>query len=362
MKPIIGITQGDINGIGYETLLKALTDPHILEVCTPVIYGSAKAAAFHKKTFGIESYTITVANSVENVNHNKINIINTSTEEPKVEFGTISKESGKLAYEALDRATKDLHNGKIAALVTCPISKEAIQSDQFRFPGHTEYLESICNGKSLMLLCHENLRVALVTNHLPINKIASNITTDNILDKLRILNRSLQTDFGIIKPRIAVLGLNPHIGDNGLIGTEEADIIAPAVKKGVGEGIVCVGPLSADGFFGSGNFRRYDAVLAMYHDQGLIPFKSLDMSGVNFPAGLPIVRTSPDHGTAYDVAGKNEASALSFNHALFMAIDVINNRAMTAEINKDPLVITEQPRPERPAGRFFVPPKEEFHD
>lgn len=351
MKPIIGITQGDINGIGYETLLKALTDPHILEVCTPVIYGSAKAAAFHKKTFGIESYTITVANSVENVNHNKINIINTSTEEPKVEFGTISKESGKLAYEALDRATKDLHNGKIAALVTCPISKEAIQSDQFRFPGHTEYLESICNGKSLMLLCHENLRVALVTNHLPINKITSNITTDNILDKLRILNRSLQTDFGIIKPRIAVLGLNPHIGDNGLIGTEEADIIAPAVKKSVGEGIVCVGPLSADGFFGSGNFRRYDAALAMYHDQGLAPFKAITMEhGVNVTAGLPIIRTSPSHGTGFDIAGKNIASPQSMRDAIYTAISIYKNRCTYDEIHANPLPFPkpEEKRYERP--------------
>jgi len=351
MKPIIGITQGDINGIGYETLLKALTDNHILEVCTPVIYGSAKAAAFHKKRFGIESYTISVANSVETVNPNKINLINTSAEEPKVEFGTVSKESGKLAYEALEYATRDLYDGKIAALVTCPINKEAIQSDNFKFPGHTEFLESKCDKKSLMLLCYENLRVALVTNHLPINDIASHITVDNILDKLRILNNSLKTDFGIIKPRIAVLGLNPHRGDNGLIGKEDNDIIAPAVKKGVDEGIICAGPISADGFFGSGNFRRYDAVLAMYHDQGLAPFKAITMEhGVNVTAGLPVVRTSPSHGTGFDIAGQNIASPLSMRDAIYTAINIQKNRHTYDEIHANPLPFPkpEEKRYERP--------------
>ena len=344
MKPLIGITQGDINGIGYETLLKALADPHILEICTPIIYGSAKAAAFHKKIFGIESYTISVANSIETVNPNKINLINTSSEEPKVEFGTVSKEAGKLAYEALEHATKDLRNGKLAALVTCPISKEAIQSDNFKFPGHTEYLESICESKSLMILCYENLRVALVTNHLPISGIAKNITVDNILSKLQILNQSLKTDFGIIKPRIAVLGLNPHIGDNGLIGKEDAEIIAPAVKKGVEEGIVCVGPLSADGFFGSGNFRRYDAVLAMYHDQGLAPFKAITMEhGVNVTSGLSIIRTSPSHGTGFDIAGKNIASPHSMSDAIHTAISIYKNRKTYNEIHANPLPF---PKPE----------------
>lgn len=357
MKPIIGITQGDINGIGYETLLKALTDPHILEICTPVIYGSAKAAAYHKKTFGIESYTISVANSVETINHNKINLINTSSEEPKVEFGTVSKESGKLAYEALNRATKDLQNGKISALVTCPINKESIQSDKFNFPGHTEYLESCCNTKSLMLLCYENLRVALVTNHLPISNISTHITEETIIDKLKILNKSLQTDFGIIKPRIAVLGLNPHIGDNGLIGKEDKEIIAPAVNKCIEEGLVCVGPLSADGFFGSGKFKKYDAILAMYHDQGLTPFKAITMEhGINVTAGLPIIRTSPSHGTGFDIAGKNIASSHSMSDAIYMAVNIYKNRCTYTEIHANPLPFPkpeekhyERPKPFDPA-------------
>jgi len=351
MKPIIGITQGDINGIGYETLLKALTDTHILEACTPVIYGSAKAAAFHKKCFGIESYTISVANSVETINPNKVNIINTSAEEPKVEFGTVSKESGKLAYEALERATKDLLDGKIHALVTCPINKEAIQSDSFKFPGHTEYLESRFENKSLMMLCYENLRVALVTNHLPISDVASKITTENIVNKVQILNKSLQTDFGIIKPRIAVLGLNPHIGDNGLIGKEDNEIIAPAVKQCIDNGIVCVGPLPADGFFGSGHFRRYDAVLAMYHDQGLAPFKAITMDhGVNVTVGLPIVRTSPSHGTGFDIAGKNVASPHSMSDAIYTAINIFKNRRTFDEIHANPLPFPkpEEKRYERP--------------
>lgn len=351
MKPIIGITQGDINGIGYETLLKALTDTHILEVCTPVIYGSAKAAAFHKKKFGIESYTISVANSVETVNPNKVNLINTSAEEPKVEFGTISKESGKHAYEALNRATSDLCEGKIAAIVTCPINKEAIQSEDFQFPGHTEFLESKCDKKSLMILCYENLRVALVTNHLPIKDVASHITVDTILDKLSILNDSLKTDFRIIKPRIAVLGLNPHIGDNGLIGNEDNDIIAPAIKQGVEKGIICVGPVSADGFFGSGNFRRYDAVLAMYHDQGLAPFKAITMEhGVNVTTGLPIIRTSPSHGTGFDIAGQDIASPLSMRDAIYTAINIYKNRHTYNEIHANPLPFPkpEDKRYERP--------------
>lgn len=361
----IGITQGDINGIGYEVLLKALADPCILEKCTPVIYGSAKAAAFHKKTFGIDSYTISVARSVDDTNNNKINIINTSNEEPKVEFGTVSAESGKLAYEALEAAVNDLNQGKIAALVTCPINKATIQNDNFKFPGHTEYLENRCNkeGKrSLMMLCYENFRVALVTNHLPINQIAKEVTTENILAKLRILNQSLKRDFHIIKPRIAVLGLNPHIGDNGLIGKEDAEIILPAVKQANDEGMVCVGPLSADGFFGSGNFKRYDAILAMYHDQGLAPFKALTMEhGVNVTVGLDIVRTSPAHGTGFDIAGKNIASEFSMREAIYTAIHIVNNRRNHDEMYANPLPFPkpeerkyERPKPFDPARQDAI--------
>lgn len=337
----IGITQGDINGIGYEVLLKALTDQHILEVCTPVIYGSAKAASFYKKSLAIDSYTITVAGSIDNINPNKINIINTSEEEPKVEFGVASADAGRMAFQALEAATADLRNDKLDALVTCPINKATIQSDRFHFAGHTEYLEAalgVPGQHSLMMLCYENFRVALVTNHLPVHSVAQMITEENILAKLRILNRALQTDFEIIKPRIAVLGLNPHDGDNGVIGREDTDIIKPAVDKAIKEGIVAVGPMAADGFFGSGNFKNYDAVLAMYHDQGLAPFKALTMEhGVNVTAGLDYVRTSPAHGTGFDIAGKNMASPLSMREAIYTAIHIVRNRARSREMNANPL-------------------------
>ena len=348
----LGITQGDINGIGYEVLLKALIDTHISEVCTPIIYGSAKAAAFHKKTFGIDSYTISVARSINDVNPNKINLINTSNEEPKVEFGMASAESGLSAFTALEVATADLVAHKLDALVTCPINKATIQNDNFHFTGHTEYLESKAGEHSLMMLCYENLRVALVSNHLPVSRVPEQVTVDTIVSKLQILNQSLRRDFNIIKPRIAVLGLNPHIGDNGLIGTEDKDIITPAVQKANDLGIVCVGPLAADGFFGSGNFKRYDAVLAMYHDQGLAPFKALtNERGVNVTAGLSVVRTSPAHGTGYDIAGKNIASPLSMRDAIYTAISIVKNRIEFDRINANPLPF---PQPEQ---RHYERPK-----
>lgn len=350
----IGITQGDINGIGYEVLLKALTDQHILEVCTPIIYGSAKAASFYKKSLAIDSYTITVAGSIENINPNKINIINTSEEEPKVEFGVASADAGRMAFQALEAATRDLRNEKIDALVTCPINKATIQSDNFHFAGHTEYLEAslgVPGQHSLMMLCYENFRVALVTNHLPINEVAPNITVDTILEKLLILDKALKTDFNIIRPRIAVLALNPHNGDNGLIGNEESKYIEPAIKEAIKRGIVCVGPMAADGFFGSGKFKHYDAVLAMYHDQGLAPFKALTMEhGVNVTAGLDYVRTSPAHGTGFDIAGKNEASPLSMREAIYEAIHIVLNRQRYNQMHENPLSFkrnTEERRYER---------------
>lgn len=358
----IGITQGDINGIGYEVLLKALTDPHITEVCTPIIYGSAKAAAYHKKTFAVDSYTISVARSADEVNLNKVNIINTSNEEPKVEFGTASEEAGMMAFTALERAVADLNAGKIAAIVTCPINKATIQNDDFKFAGHTEYLSNRCGGTSLMIMCYEHLRVALVTNHLPITDVSKNITVENILTKLKILNDSLKRDFEIITPRIAVLGLNPHIGDNGLLGHEDTKIIAPAVKKANEEGIVCVGPLAADGLFGSGNYKKYDAVLAMYHDQGLAPFKALTMEhGVNFTAGLDIIRTSPSHGTGFDIAGKNIATPYSMRDAIYAAISIAKNRKKHKEMYANPLPFPknedkkyERPKPFDPAKQDAI--------
>lgn len=351
----IGITQGDINGIGYEVILKALSDQHILEYCTPIIYGSAKAASFHKKMLGIDSYTITVARSAEDVKPHKISIINTSNEEPKVELGQANTESGLSAFNALEAATFDLVAGKIDALVTAPINKATIQNDKFKFPGHTEYLESKTKGESLMILASDSLRVALVTTHMPIAKVSESITQDNIVSKLRLLDKSLREDFGIIKPRIAVLGLNPHAGDNGLLGKEENEIIKPAITTACQENILTVGPFAADGFFGSGNYKHYDAVLAMYHDQGLAPFKALTAdNGVNITAGLDIIRTSPAHGTGYDIAGKNIANELSMREAIYSAIHIAKNRITHKEIYANPLPFPkqEEKRPIRDRGGF----------
>lgn len=334
----IGITQGDINGIGYEVILKALIDQNILEHCTPIIYGSAKAASFHKKSLGIDSYTITVSRNADEINPHKINIINTSDEEPKVELGHATIEAGKSAFEALEAATCDLMNHKIDAIVTAPINKATIQNEQFKFPGHTEYLENRAGGESLMILASDRLRVALVTTHIPINKVSEAITETNILHKLRLLDKSLKEDFNIVRPRIAVLGLNPHAGDNGLLGIEEQEIIKPAIDTAINEGIVCVGPLAADGLFGSGNFKNYDAVLSMYHDQGLAPFKALTTDkGVNVTAGLNIVRTSPAHGTGYDITGKNIANELSMREAIYTAMHIVHNRAEYAAKYANPL-------------------------
>lgn len=334
----IGITQGDINGVGYEVILKALIDQNILTHCTPIIYGSAKAASFHKKNLNIDSYTITVARSAAEVNPNKISIINTCPGDPKVEIGQPTTEAGKAAYEALEAATADLQAGLIDAIVTAPINKSTIQNEEFHFPGHTEYLESKANAESLMIMASDRMRIALVTTHLPISQVPNVITTENIINKLRILDKSLREDFNIIRPRIAVLGLNPHAGDNGLLGREELDIIKPAIDTAIEEGIVCVGPLAADGLFGSGNFKNFDAILAMYHDQGLTPFKALTTDkGVNITAGLPFVRTSPAHGTGYDISGKNIANELSMREAIYTALHIVRNRADYAEKYANPL-------------------------
>jgi 4-hydroxythreonine-4-phosphate dehydrogenase len=339
-KMIIGITQGDINGIGYEVILKTLSENHVFEFCTPVIYGSPKVASYYRKTLNLEHLGLTTINDVKEAVGRKIYIINCCSEEIKVELGQSTEMAGKAAFEALATATRDLAAGKINAIVTAPINKSNIQSDQFSFPGHTEYFERtfIEQGKALMLLVSDIIRVAVVTGHIPIAKVASAITPELIVEKLRVLNQSLKEDFGIIRPRIAVLGLNPHSGDNGVIGTEEQEIIIPALKRCAEKGIVCVGPLSADGLFGSGAFRSYDAVLAMYHDQGLAPFKTLAMeNGVNFTAGLPVIRTSPAHGTAYELAGQNVASESSFRQALFLAYDVYKNRKNYREALANPL-------------------------
>lgn len=334
----VGITQGDVNGIGYEVILKAFEDPTMLELCTPIVYGSPKIMTYHRKALELET-SFTIINSASEAVHGKLNIVNCCEDEVKVELGKPSKESGKAAFDALERAMAEYKEGKFDVLVTAPIHKQMIQSESFTFPGHTEYIEqSIGEGKALMILANDCLRVALATGHVPVSQIASTLTQELIVEKLIIFNAALKSDFGINGPRIAVLALNPHAGDGGVIGTEEETIITPAIKAAREQGIICFGPYPADGFMGSGAFNRFDGVLAMYHDQGLAPFKTLAMeNGVNLTAGLPIIRTSPDHGTAFDIAGKNMASADSFRQALYMAIDIYRNRQSDAEANKNPL-------------------------
>jgi 4-hydroxythreonine-4-phosphate dehydrogenase len=324
----IGITQGDINGIGYEIILKTLDDARILEFCTPIIYGSPKVAAYHRKNLEITLNLNLITNATE-ANEKRVNIINCNDDEIKVELARSTDEAGKAAYLALEKATQDLKSGAIDALVTAPINKKNIQSADFSFPGHTEYLEEKFGnkGEALMLMVNDFMRIAVVTGHIPITKVAQAITTEKIVEKIHQLNDALKQDFMLTKPRIAVLGLNPHAGDDGVIGDEEKTIILPAIEKALQEGIICVGPLPADGFFGASNFHHYDGILAMYHDQGLIPFKALSMdSGVNYTAGLSVVRTSPAHGTAYDKAGQNLANESSFREALYLACDVVRNR------------------------------------
>lgn len=335
----VGITHGDFNGIGYEIIMKTLQDTRILEVFTPVVYGSSKIASYYRKIFDIPELNFNLIKKADYANPKRINIINCYENEVKIEIGKQSAVAGELAYYALERAIEDLNRHKIDVLVTAPISKYSIQSDKFNFSGHTEYLASKFETKDyLMLMVGHNLRVGVVTGHIPLKDVRQNITLETILSKIRVMHSTLQKDFGVRKPKIAVLGLNPHAGDEGLIGKEEIEIIRPAIQKAFDENILAFGPYAADGFFGSSNFANYDAVLAMYHDQGMLPFKSIAFEqGINFTAGLPIIRTSPAHGTAFDIAGKNLASPDSFRQAIYCAIDIYKNRELFKTLNKDPL-------------------------
>ena len=335
----IGITHGDINGVGYEVILKAFSDPTMLELCTPIVYGSPKVAAYHRKAMDIQT-NFSIINTAEDAMDNRLSILNCCDDELKVELTKPTLEAGTAALGALEKALADYQEGLIDVLVTAPINKHTIQSDAFHFPGHTEYIEEKVGegNKALMILLKNDFRVALVTGHVPVKDIARNLTKELIMDKLAIFHQSLKQDFNISCPRIAVFALNPHAGDNGVIGTEEAEIIIPAMKEMQAKGIQCFGPYPADGFMGSGNFTCFDGVLAMYHDQGLAPFKALAMDeGVNFTAGLPIVRTSPAHGTAYDIAGQGVALEDSFRQAIYTAIDVYRNRIIEKEIHARPL-------------------------
>jgi len=345
-KIVVGISQGDVNGIGYEVIIKSLMDTRMLEMCTPVVFGSPKVAAYHRKALNINNFSFNSVKSSKDVNHRRANIVNVMDDNVRVELGRSTEVGGDGSYVSLENSIKELKDGNIDVLVTAPINKDNIQSDKFEFPGHTEYLaQQFDVAEVLMLMVSDVMRVGVVTGHVPINKVPELITEENILKKLRILNKSLIEDFGIRKPRIAVLGLNPHAGDNGVIGMEEQETIIPTIEKAKEEGIVAIGPFPADGFFGSDSFKKYDGVLAMYHDQGLIPFKAMEFqSGVNYTAGLPVIRTSPAHGTAYEIAGKNKANPESFRSALYLALDIYKNRKMYKELNKNPLPKYEVPQ------------------
>jgi 4-hydroxythreonine-4-phosphate dehydrogenase len=335
----IGISHGDINGISYEVIIKTLMDSRISEICIPIIYGSPKVLAYHRKALNIESFTPTAIYSPDEARGNKCFIINCVDENIRVELGKSTASAGIDAFRALKAATDALEAGKIDALVTGPVNKQNIQHAEFNYSGHTEYLQARFQAHEvMMLMVSDLLKVGLVAGHVPVAALSSMITTELVLEKLKILANSLLVDFGIRNPSIAVLGLNPHAGDNGLLGTEEQTAITPAIEQAKNMGITVFGPFPADGFFGAGRFTQFDAVLAMYHDQGLAPFKSLCMDrGVNFTAGLPVVRTSPAHGTAYELAGKDLASADSFRNAIYLAIDVARNRELYSEMTADPL-------------------------
>lgn len=335
----VGITQGDINGIGLEVVMKAFQDQLMFDICTPVLYSSTKAIGYHKKTLGFDDFNYHRIDDADQAHHRKMNVINCINDEPKIELGQSTADGGKFALEALKAAATDLRSGKIDVVVTAPVDKHSLDLVGFGFPGQTEFFASEFDAKeSLMILLGDNLRVALVTGHVPVKDIAASVTKEKIVQKLKLFNQSLKQDFGIRKPKIAVLSLNPHAGDGGLIGKEDDEVIKPALQEAERLGIFVQGPYPADGLFGSQNYKQFDGVLAMYHDQGLAPFKALNFGGgVNYTAGLSVIRTSPDHGTAYDIAGKNEASPDSFRQALYAACDIARLRKEYEEITANPL-------------------------
>jgi 4-hydroxythreonine-4-phosphate dehydrogenase len=340
----VGISIGDINGIGVEVIMKSLEDTRILESITPVIYGSARIFSFYRKALNMPNFNYIKINKSTDAKDKQINLVNLWEEEIKISMGESTSEGGTYAFKSLKEATNDLASGKIDVLITAPINKKNIQSEEFNFPGHTEYLTKLSNAEdSLMFMIKENLRVGLVTNHVALNMIGKELTKDLILQKISIMNQSLLRDFGIVRPKIAVLGLNPHAGENGMIGDEENTIISPAIELAHKNGILAYGPYASDGLFGSGNYVNFDGILAMYHDQGLTPFKALaGGTGINYTAGLPIVRTSPDHGTAYEIAGQGIASEESFRNAIYLACDIFQNRKNYKMMTANPLVALEK--------------------
>ena len=339
---IVGISIGDLNGIGGEVILKTFNDPRMLELCTPVIFANVKVMSFMKKILELEI----PLHGIDHVNQiviGKVNVLNIWKESVDLNFGVNDENIGKYAIKSFVAATRALKENEIDVLVTAPINKYNIQSEEFKFPGHTDYLNEELEGNALMLMVQDNLRIGLLTDHIPVNEVAQHLTEKLIIQKIETIKNSLSKDFKINKPKIAVLALNPHAGDNGVIGKEDDEILKPVLKKLFEKGTFVFGPFAADGFFGSNQYEKYDAVLATYHDQGLIPFKTLSFgNGVNFTAGLNRIRTSPDHGTAYEIAGKGMADYNSFKEAVYMAIDIYNSRNEYLEISKNPLKTKEK--------------------
>lgn len=344
----LGITIGDINGVGTEVIIKVLSDERILSLFTPIIYGSSKVVSYYKNIVS-DNFQFSTISGAESAKYNRVNVLNCWEEKADIDLGKATVNGGKFAHIALDRAVRDFQDNQIDGIVTAPINKNAMKMADFPFPGHTEFItDKFQSSESMMMMVSDTLKVALVTNHEPVSKVASLITKDLISKKLNILNKTLIEDFGIQKPIIAVLGLNPHAGDDGAIGTEDDTDVRPAVLEAKKNGMIVTGPYPADGFFGSSQYKKVDAVLAMYHDQGLIPFKSLSFGkGVNFTAGLPIVRTSPDHGTAYDIAGKSLADESSMRSAIFTAIDIANTRKGYHSDRENQLVRKDRSRSNR---------------
>lgn len=341
----IGITQGDTNGIGWEVILKTLADSRIAELCTPVVYGSPAAAGYYRRCIAdLEEIAFNTVSSARDARRGRVNLIACGPQELRIVPGEPSPEAGRAAVEALQAAVRDLKEGTLDALVTGPIDKETAQADDFRYTGHTEYLAAELEGSPMMLMCSDRLRVGLVTTHLPLAEVSAAISRGKITEALDRLARSLVADFGVVKPRIAVLALNPHAGDGGLLGREEQEIIRPAIVEAFSKGVLAFGPFAADGLFAGGGYAKYDGILAMYHDQGLAPFKSLSPDGVNFTAGLSAVRTSPDHGTAFDIAGKDKADPQSMRNAIYAAIDIAEHRRAWAEWTRNPLQRAERDR------------------
>ena len=339
---IVGISIGDLNGIGSEVILKTFEDSRMLEMCTPLIFANVKNVSFIKRNLNSD-IALHGIDRIDQLVKGKINVLNVWRENVEINFGQNDENIGEYAVISFVEATKALKEGLIDVLVTAPINKYNIQSEQFKFPGHTDYLDQELDGNALMFMVQDNLRVGLLTDHIPVSEVANHLTEKLIIQKIETINKSLTQDFSINKPKIAVLGLNPHAGDNGVIGKEDGEILKPTIKKLSDKGILVFGPYSADGFFGSGQYEKFDAVIASYHDQGLIPFKTLSFgSGVNYTAGLNKIRTSPDHGTAYEIAGKGIADNSSFKEAVYLAIDIYNSRDLYSQISQKPLKIQEK--------------------